>query len=84
MRYNLFLNSMCNLVKINQKSFLLYVPCQYFLAPVYILHFHAGSEWSLIHAAVDAISFQIRTETLLINFNLLLFVLGIKFFEKKK
>ena len=35
MRYHLFLNSMCNLVKINQTSFLLCVPCQYFLAPVY-------------------------------------------------
>ena len=38
MRHHLFLNSMCNLVKINQTSFLLCVPCQYFLAPVYIAY----------------------------------------------
>ena len=31
------LNSRYNLVKINQTSFLLCVPCQYFLAPVYAL-----------------------------------------------
>ena len=35
MRYHLFLNSMCNLVKMNQSSFLFWVPCQYFLAPLY-------------------------------------------------